>query len=75
MSLLRLGGLGMPVWAALGDTLYLWRTPHWLANDRLAALIGQEPQTPLPEAVRRALGDLGMVPPATTDGSAALAMG
>lgn len=75
VPLLRLGGLVMPVWAALGDTLYLWRTPHRLANDRLAALIGQEPRTPLPEAVRRALADLGMAPPATTDGSAALALG
>ena len=69
--LLQLGGLVMPTWAALTDMLYLWRTPHRLANDRLAALIGQEPHTPLPQAVRRALADLGLVSIARTDDSAA----
>ena len=71
--LLQLGGLVMPTWAALTDMLYLWRTPHRLVNDRLAALIGQEPHTPLPHAVRRALADLGLVSPARTDDSSAFA--
>ena len=68
LPLLRLGGLVMPTWAALSDTLYLWRTPHRLANDRLIALIGQEPHTPLPQAVRHALADLGMMSPALATG-------
>ena len=38
---------------------YLWTTPHRLANDRLTALIGPEPHTPLPQAARQALEDLG----------------
>ena len=60
--LLRLGGLVMPAWAALSDTLYLWRTPHRLVNYRLAALIGQEPHTPLPQAARLALAEMGQLP-------------
>ena len=68
LPLLRLGGLVMPTWAALSDTLYLWHTPHRLANERLVALIGQEPHTPLPQAVRHALADLGMVSPALATG-------
>lgn len=71
VPLLRLGGLVMPTWAALGDTLYLWSTPHRLANDRLTALIGQEPHTPLPEAVRSALAGLGMLLPVKTGDSPA----
>jgi nucleoside-diphosphate-sugar epimerase len=67
LPLLRLGGVVMPTWAALGDTLYLWRTPHRLANDRLTALIGPEPHTPLPQAVRSALAGLGGLSPAQGD--------
>ena len=59
--LLRLGGLLLPTWAALSDVLYLWRTPHRLANDRLVALIGPEPHTPLSQAVRSALAGLGLL--------------
>lgn len=34
---------------------YLWRIPLRLDNSKLVALIGQEPHTPLDEAVRRSL--------------------
>ena len=72
--MVRLGGLVLPVWAALGDTRYLWHTPHRLANERLTALIGPEPRTPLPQAVRAALADLGLVAPAAADQPPALAL-
>ncbi|MEH3104980.1 MAG: hypothetical protein PGN12_13880 [Sphingomonas phyllosphaerae] len=38
---------------------YLWEQPVRLANDRLVAELGQEPRTPLDEAVRVALAGLG----------------
>lgn len=59
--LLRLLGLAVPTLQALCDMRYLWDTPHALANDRLVALTGQEPRTPLPLALRAALADLGLL--------------
>lgn len=40
---IRIGALVVPTWAALLEMHYLWQTPHALANDKLAALIGPEP--------------------------------
>ncbi|HYD76332.1 NAD-dependent epimerase/dehydratase family protein [Ramlibacter sp.] len=57
--LIRAAGLLVPTWSSLAQMRYLWTTPHRLANERLEALIGPEPHTPLPQAVRQALGDLG----------------
>jgi nucleoside-diphosphate-sugar epimerase len=59
--LLRMAGLFMPTLAALADMRYLWRTPHQLHNQRLCALIGDEPRTPFDDAVRQSLGDLGLL--------------
>lgn len=59
--LLRLAGRFVPTWAALAEMRYLWQTPHALANDRLTALIGPEPHTPLLQAVTAALADLGLI--------------
>lgn len=61
--LLRVAGLVAPTFAALAAMRYLWTTPHRLDNTRLRALIGDEPQTPFDQAVRHALGDLGMLTP------------
>lgn len=58
---IRLGALFAPTWAALMEMRYLWDTPHALANDKLTALIGPEPHTPLPLAAQQALADLGML--------------
>lgn len=58
---LRLGAVFHPVLASTVEMRYQWGTPHALANDKLTALIGAEPHTPLPDAVRRALGDLGLI--------------
>lgn len=58
---IRLGAWFVPTWAALVEMRYLWRTPHALANDKLTALIGPEPHTPLAEAAQTALTDLGLI--------------
>jgi nucleoside-diphosphate-sugar epimerase len=62
--LLRAGGLLVPQWASLAEMRYLWRTPHALDNARLQDLIGPEPHTPFGPAVRQALADLALLPPA-----------
>lgn len=67
---IRLGALFVPTWAALMEMRYLWDTPHALANDKLTALIGPEPHTPLPVAAPQALADLGMLTMAPAPGSA-----
>ena len=55
----RLGGLVVPVWRELVQMSCLWQTPHVLAGDKVASLIGPEPHIPLPEAVHNKLRDLG----------------
>jgi len=59
--LMRVAALFMPMMAAVYEMRYLWRKPYALANDRLVALIGEEPHTPFPQALRAALTDLGML--------------
>lgn len=61
--ILRLAAPLVPAWAGLVEMRYLWKTPHALANDRLTALIGPEPHTPLHQAVVAALADLGLLSP------------
>ena len=60
---IRLGALVNPTWSALMEMRYQWETPHALANGKLAALIGPEPHTPLPQALHLALADLGLLDP------------
>lgn len=60
-ALIRLGALVLPTWAGLLEMRYLWNTPHRLANDKLTALIGAEPHTPLALAAHTALADLGLL--------------
>lgn len=59
--LMRALGLVSPQVRALCEMRYLWRTPHALVNQRMAAVCGPEPRTPFPQALRAALGDLGML--------------
>jgi nucleoside-diphosphate-sugar epimerase len=40
---------------------YLWRTPLRLNNSKLVALIGKEPHTPVEEALRTTLAELGCI--------------
>ena len=64
--IIRVGALFVPAWSALLEMRYLWQTPHTLASDKLTALIGPEPFTPLPQAVQAALVDLGLMAQATS---------
>jgi nucleoside-diphosphate-sugar epimerase len=43
----------------LSEIAYLWHEPHRIAGAKLEALIGQIPHTPLPQAMRHAVEDLG----------------
>jgi nucleoside-diphosphate-sugar epimerase len=41
---------------------YLWRTPLRMDNQRLVAVLGKEPHTPLEQAVEATLDGLGCLP-------------
>jgi nucleoside-diphosphate-sugar epimerase len=60
-AVIRMGALFVPTWAALLEMRYLWEMPHALGNEKLTALIGSEPHTPLLLAVEAALVDLGLI--------------
>ena len=70
--LMGLAGLVVPTFAALHEMRYLWSTPHALMNRRMAAVVGPEPRTPFPAALRTALRELGVA--ATPAGTASLAL-
>ncbi len=57
--IIRMGAWFNPVWAALMEMAYLWKTPHALDNGKLVALLGAEPHTPIALAAHAALADLG----------------
>jgi nucleoside-diphosphate-sugar epimerase len=48
----------VPMFRELSEMQYLWHTPYALCDDKLASLIGVQPVTPLPQALRSALADL-----------------
>lgn len=54
--LMRLLAPVIPICQSLVEMCYLWRTPHELDNTSLVDLIGEEPHTSFPEALRRSLG-------------------
>ena len=60
-AVIRLGAWLVPTWASLLEMRYLWNTPHVLAHDKLCALIGTEPHTPLKQAIQQSLADLGLL--------------
>ena len=47
----------------LREMRYLWQAPLAMDNARLLAVLGQEPHTPLDEAVRTTLAGMGNLPP------------
>jgi nucleoside-diphosphate-sugar epimerase len=54
--------------AEMREMRYLWREPLRMTNERLLAVLGREPHTPLDEAVEAALRGLGCLPaPADAD--------
>jgi nucleoside-diphosphate-sugar epimerase len=56
--LLRLAALVATTPREMMEMRYLWRQPVRIASDRLVATLGDEPRTPLLEAVRATLVDL-----------------
>lgn len=46
----------------LREMRYLWQQPVRMGNDRLRAVLGEEPHTPLDEAVQATLQGLGCLP-------------
>lgn len=58
-SVIRIGGLLMPMWRELAKMSYLWRVPHALDGSALERAIGPLPGTPVGDALREALRSLG----------------
>jgi len=54
---------------------YLWRQPLRMDNARLRAVLGEEPHTPLDEAVAQSLRGLGCLPLAAAVASHSTAAG
>jgi nucleoside-diphosphate-sugar epimerase len=61
-GLIRLAGWVWPMGRALAEMAYLWERPHALDGRALQARLGPLPTTPLDEALRRTLIDLGLAP-------------
>ena len=57
--LLPLASAFVPLFRELREMRYLWQTPIRMDNARLLGVLGTEPHTPLDEAVRATLADLG----------------
>lgn len=60
-TLLRLGGVVVPMWRELAEMRYLWNVPHRLSGARLNKLI-EVPHTPLDQAMDDTLRALFRVP-------------
>lgn len=52
----------VPLLKELREMRYIWQEPLRMPNDRLVAVIGAEPWTPIDEAVRTTLAGLGCLP-------------
>jgi nucleoside-diphosphate-sugar epimerase len=59
-GVIRLGGLVVPMWREIAEMAYLWRVPHALDGAALAAAVGALPATPIDDALRAALLDIGL---------------
>lgn len=49
----------VPFMRELREMTYLWKVPLQMRNDRLVAVLGEEPHTPIDEAVRASLVSIG----------------
>lgn len=56
---LKLASPFVPLFRELAEMRYLWKVPVRMRNDALVAFLGKEPSTPIDEAVRTTLADLG----------------
>ncbi|WFU07709.1 SDR family oxidoreductase [Rhizobium sp. CB3090] len=52
----------VPLMKELREMRYLWKVPLQMKNDRLVAVLGEEPHTPIDEAVKTSLVSLGCLP-------------
>nr|WP_116285309.1 SDR family oxidoreductase [Rhizobium sp. LCM 4573] len=57
--LVRTAGPFVPLFRELAEMRYLWRQPVRMENGKLIAFLGEEPATPVEEALRATLADLG----------------
>ncbi|MFN3585858.1 NAD-dependent epimerase/dehydratase family protein [Phenylobacterium sp.] len=69
LAVRRLPWMAIAAAAPFNETLremremrYLWRRPVLLANDRIVAALGEEPHTPIVEALRATLAGQGSLP-------------
>lgn len=62
--LLSLASPFVALFRELGEMRYLWRQPVRMRNDRLLGFLGEEPHTPIDEAVRATLIGQGCLPAA-----------
>lgn len=60
-AIIRLVAPFVPSWRAMVDMRYLWQRPHRLDDNALCTLIGPPPATPLVQALRQSLIDLGLL--------------
>jgi nucleoside-diphosphate-sugar epimerase len=58
-GVIRTVGVVRPLWRELARMSYLWRTPHALDGSALRAVAGPLAATPLQDALRQSLIDLG----------------
>ncbi len=61
-AVVRIAGLFNETFRELLKMRYLWQTPHRLDNTKLLAVLGNEPHTPLEEALRVTLAGHGCLP-------------
>jgi hypothetical protein len=59
-GVVRVLGTVLPTWGSLAEMRYLWTTPHALDHKRLTAIAGPATGTPLADAIRTSLADLGL---------------
>jgi nucleoside-diphosphate-sugar epimerase len=51
----------VPTFRELTEMSYLWNVPHRIDGKKLASVIGEVPHTPIDDAMRQALAELGLV--------------
>jgi nucleoside-diphosphate-sugar epimerase len=61
--LMTLAAPFVPTLREMQEMRYLWRTPLRMGNAKLQSVLGQEPHTPLDDAVEAALEGMGCLAP------------